>query len=77
MTEKEKIISRVVNATRRSNVIQIRINDEDMETIQVICKELNLKASSLAYEFFQYALDAYLQEKSEASVHDDQLKLFE
>ena len=59
MTKNDDLSTRVAGAARRTNVIQIRVNDDDWAVVTAICDELNLKPSALVFEFFQYALEQY------------------
>ena len=79
MTKNNDISTRVANAARRTNVIQIRVNDDDMAAVTRICDELNLKPSALVFEFFQYSLEQYRAEQGEGEARgeaEEQLELF-
>lgn len=82
MTKNNDISTRVAGAARRTNVIQIRVNDDDwavVTAVTAICDELNLKPSALVFEFFQYALEQYRAERGEDRTNaesEEQLTLF-
>ena len=79
MTKNDDLSTRVAGAARRTNVIQIRVNDDDWAVVTAICDELNLKPSALVFEFFQYALEQYRAERGEDRANaesEEQLTLF-
>ena len=79
MAKNNDVSTRVAGAARRTNVIQIRVNDDDWAVVTAICDELNLKPSALVFEFFQYALEQYRAERGEDRANaesEEQLTLF-
>lgn len=80
VTKNNELSTRVVNAARRTNLIQIRLNDDDWAVVTAICDDLNVKPSALGFEFFQYALEQYrTEQQSEAEATpetEEQLALF-
>jgi hypothetical protein len=80
VTKNNELSTRVVNAARRTNLIQIRVNDDDWAVVTAICDKFDVKPSALGFEFFQYALEQYRTEQqgeAEATPEtEEQLALF-
>lgn len=73
--EDNLLTSRMKKAAVRRHLIQIRINDADMEHVTSICATHNIKPSTLIYEFFQYSLQAFMQEQESENEVQMQLPL--
>lgn len=62
-------VTKTADGTRKS-VIALRISEEERQYVDDICASLGIKASTLAYEFFRYSLEAYQQENQAQRGHE-------